>query len=245
EKHEAPQAQVSPPLFVFLLGVVPRNRSAEIRDTSGETRGYDSGFYPELIAQFELRPLARDPGVGRALFLRGFYSHAVGIGSREKDCTEECQNYSTVFFRGGGDLGMLGDLGGIVELGVGIGFGFEAYQLADNPILPSVEYPYLRPALRARFRLAQELFVLDAEVAYRSLLGREEWTPAFGRSGDAFGMDISGGLSGVFGFGLAWRAEFAWVHYWHQFSGMGLMASGKEGSDSGIRITLALGAGIQ
>ncbi|GAB4212589.1 MAG: hypothetical protein OHK0013_35550 [Sandaracinaceae bacterium] len=236
-----------PAILSVMVGAILRTRSSDVTLTNGGNLGYDSGPYVELAARLELRPLAHDPGLARGLYARAEYGHAVGLGT--KQCGGGvCQTFATTFFRVGGDVGLLFDLGGVVELGGGLGFGLEAYQIADNPVIPAVEYPYLRPGIRGRIRVLEELFVIDADVGFRSLFGREGLGTAFGSAGDSFGMDAGLGVGGLFDFGLAWRADFAWAGYWHAF-GAGAatptLGSGQSGMDSGIRAGLTVGYGIR
>jgi hypothetical protein len=240
----APTPGSDPAILSLMAGAVFRNRTSEVRLENGGSQLYDSGFYIELAAAAELRPLAHDPGLARGLFVRAQYAHAVGLGTQ--DCGGgSCQRYDTTFFRVYGDVGFLFDLGRVVELGAGVGFGFEAYQIADNRVMPGVEYPYLRPAVRGRIRILEELVVLDAEVGLRSLFGRDRLGTAFGPSGDSLGMDAGLGITGLLDFGLTWRADFTWASYWHSFAGGGTLQNGQSGTDQGIRIGVMLGYGLR
>ncbi|MBN8611615.1 MAG: hypothetical protein J0L92_13565 [Deltaproteobacteria bacterium] len=233
-----------PPIVAILAGAVFRNRTSDVRLENGGSQIYDSGFYVELAVGLEIRPLAHDPGLARGLFIRGSYAHAVGLGTQ--DCgSGSCQRYDTTFFRAYGDVGFLFDLGRVVELGAGLGFGYDAYQIADNRVMPGVEYPYLRPGIRGRIRILEEMVVLDADVGFRSLFGRDRLSTAFGPSGDSFGMDAGLGVTGIFDFGLMYRADFSWASYWHSFSGGGTLQTATSGTDQGIRIGVMLGYGFR
>lgn len=240
----APTPGSDPAILSLLVGAVFRNRTSEVRLENGGSQLYDSGFYVELAGAAELRPLAHDPGLARGLFVRAHYAHAVGLGTQ--DCgSGSCQRFDTTFFRVYGDVGFLFDLGRVAELGAGVGFGFEAYQIADNRVMPGVEYPYLRPSVRGRIRILEELVVLDAEVGLRSLFGRDRLGTAFGPSGDSLGMDAGLGITGLLDFGLTWRADFTWASYWHSFAGGGTLQNGQSGTDQGIRIGVMLGYGLR
>lgn len=233
-----------PAIVAIRAGAVFRNRTSDVRLVNGGSQLYDSGFYVELAAALEVRPLAHDPGLGRGLYLRADYAHAVGLGTQ--DCgSGTCQRFDTTFFRVYGDAGFLFGLGDVAELGAGVGFGFEAYQIADNRVMPGVEYPYLRPGIRGRIKIIQEMLVIDADVGYRALFGREGLGTAFGPSGDSFGFDAGLGVGGLFDFGLMWRADFSWASYWHSFGGGGTLQTGESGTDQGVRIGLSLGYGIR
>lgn len=233
-----------PAIVAILAGAVFRNRTADVRLENGGSQIYDSGFYVELAAGLEIRPLAHDPGMGRGLFLRASYAHAVGLGTQ--DCgSGTCQRYDTTFFRAYGDVGFLFDLGRVVELGAALGFGYDAYQIADNRVMPGVEYPFLRPGIRGRIRVLEEMVVIDADVGFRALFGRDRLGTAFGPTGDSFGMDAGLGVTGIFDFGLMYRADFTWASYWHSFGGGGTLQTATSGTDQGIRIGVMLGYGFR
>ncbi|MBX7193713.1 MAG: hypothetical protein K1X94_16780 [Sandaracinaceae bacterium] len=243
EHHDSaatPSSGSDPAILGLFAGIVAHNRSTGIDLQGGLHRGYDS-VYVELAVAGELRPLAHDPSLARGLFVRASYAHAVALGTQYCPMGGSCQRYDTTFFRIYGDVGFLFDLDRVAELGAGLGFGFEANQIADNPILPGVEYPYLRPAIRGRIRILEELLVLDAEVGFRSLFGRDGLNAAYGTGGDSFGMDASLAATGLFDFGLTWRAEFGWSSYWHSFTG----GSGQSGTDQALRGTFLLGYGFR
>ena len=228
-----------PAILAISLGAVVRTRGADIRLQNGVGQTYD-GTYVEATARLELRPLAHDRGLARGLFLRLDYAHALGLGSRDRSGAQ----YETVFFRAFGDVGFLFGLGDVVELGASIGFGWDSYSISANPVMPGVEYPYLRPGIRLRIRLVQELVVLDADLGFRSIFGRANFT-SFGSEGDSFGLDAGIGIGGLFDFGLLWRANFAWANYWHSFSGTATIEPASSGQDGGIQVGLTVGYGIR
>lgn len=241
-QRPAPTADSSgdPAILALSVGAVVRTRGADIRLQNGGGQTYDSGAYVEATGRVELRPLAHDRGLGRGLFLRLDYAHAVGLGSRDTSGAQ----YETVFFRAFGDVGFLFGLGDVIELGAALGFGWDAYKISTNPIMPGVEYPYLRPGIRLRVRLVQELVVLDADFGFRSIFGRANFT-SFGSAGDSFGLDAGIGIGGLFDFGLLWRANFAWANYWHSFSGTATLEPASSGQDGGIQVGLTVGYGIR
>ncbi len=240
EPGEPEASRDDPRLFTALVGVVARNRSASVELRNGGAHAYESGVYAELGLALELRPLAHEEGLVRGLFARASYHHAVGLGSEQCD-TVTCTSFDTTFFRFAADAGFLFALADVLELGPSLGGGFEAYQLGDNPVLPTAEYPYLRVGLRARALALGELLVFDGDLGYRGLLGRDRLGSAFGPSGESFAMDASVGVSSTLDLGLALRIELGWAAAWHAFEGSGALQQGRAGRDEGVRFGASVG----
>jgi hypothetical protein len=231
----------NPLIFVVRLGLVLRTRDAEAVLSSGMPRSWRSEpIYAELHAGLELRPLAQNDDMGRGLFLRGEFANAVGLGTRDPRGGE----VSTHFWRVAADLGYLFPIGSVVELGASFGFGYDAYSLGANNEFPSVELPYLRPGVRGRLRLLDELIVVGIDSGVHIALDRGAVSAAFGR-GDTIGFDVGGSVSGALDFGLAYSVDLSWVGYWHGFSGGGTLGDGVNGVEHGFRALLALGYGFR
>lgn len=231
------QYGANPLLFVARLGLVLRTRDAETVLSSGMPRSWHAEpLYAELHVGLELRPLAQSNDLGRGLFLRAEFANAVGLGTRDPSGGA----VNTHFFRVAGDVGYLLPVGSAVEVGVAFGFGWDAYLLGTNFEFPSVEIPHLRPALRGRLRLIDELVVVGIESGLRIGLDRGGLTPAFG-GGDTIGFDVGGSISGALDFGLAYNVDVTWVGYWHSFSGGGGLGDGQNGTEQGVRFLLSLG----
>jgi hypothetical protein len=227
----------NPPLLALRLGAVMRTRDAEALLLAGSPRSWRSEpVYVELYAGVELRPLASADDLARGLYLRAEFAGAVGLGSRDP----MGRDVSTQFFRAGGDVGYLAPVGAVVEVGGGLGFGWDAYLLGANPNYPSVELPHLRPHLRSRLRLAGELVVIGVEAGLRIPVDRGALTAAFGR-GDTLGFDASASVSGTADFGLSYALDLSWAGYWHSFSGGGAIGTGVSGVEHGFRLLVAAG----
>jgi hypothetical protein len=235
--------QMRAPILSLQIGVVPRSREADI--TFEDTRhGRYSAWYPELGVRAEVRPLARDPSLARALYGRFAFAHAVGLASRIDATGQPVDN---AFYRLDFAIGGLFPLADVFDLGVELGFGWDTYNLADNPLLESAEYAYVRPALRAHARLAQEILVLSAEIGVRPAFSRGD-LHAYGPGGDTLGFDVGGKLGGSYAVagdvGLSWALEMAWVGYWMNFSeGMGMNAA-RSGTESSLRIGIWAGVAV-
>ena len=227
----------NPPLLALRVGVVVRTRDAETLLLAGSPRSWRSEpVYVELHAGVELRPLASADDLSRGLYLRAEFAAAVGLGSRDP----MGRDVSTQFFRAGGDVGYLAPVGPVVEVGGGLGFGWDAYLLGANPNYPSVELPHLRPHLRSRLRLAGELVVIGVEAGLRIPVDRGALTAAFGQ-GDTLGFDAGASVGGAADFGLSYALDLSWAGYWHGFSGGGAIGTGVNGVEHGFRLLVAAG----
>jgi hypothetical protein len=227
----------NPLLFVVRLGVSIRTRDAEAVLSSGMPRSWRSNpVYAELHAGFELRPLAQQNDLSRGLFIRGEFANAVGLGT----LSPSGQAVDTHFWRVGGDLGYLLPVGPAVEVGLAFGAGYDAYDLGANTEFPSVDLIYLRPALRGRLRLVDEVVVVGLESGLRVAIDRGPISAAFG-GGDTIGFDVGASVSGALDFGLAYSVDMTWVGYWHSFSGGGTLATGQDGTEHGFRVLVSAG----
>jgi len=236
---EAPSFGASPALLTLSVTGGIRARDATIHLDDGSVRTYAASPYFELGGRIEIRPLAHEQSYARGLYAYAEAGGALALSSRGTDGNE----VSTRFYRLAASVGYLVPIGEIVELGPGLGAGWDAFQLADNAAMPTIEYPYLRPALRARFRLVGEAIVLSLEGGYRVLFAREGLSSAFGARGASFGWDVGGGLSGTFDFGLFYCIDAGFTQYQHAFDGShaGFLGQGTQGSDGGYRFLVGLG----
>lgn len=229
---------VAVPIFTAAAGIGIRSRDTSVDVAGGMARTYHASPFVELYARLELRPLGSDPGYGRGLFLWGDFGYALGLASRLPDTSR----VDATFLRFSVHAGYLVPIDRFFEIGASIGFGWEHYDLGTNTVLPTIDYPYLRPALRVRVRLVDEWLVLGLDAGYRALFSRDGLGGAFGSGGDSFGLDGMLSVSGATDFGLAWALEGGWAQFFHSFSGMpGTLASGTRGEDGGYRIYVSVG----
>lgn len=226
------------PIFTAAIGIGIRSRDTSVDVSGGMARTYHVSPFAELYARLELRPLGSDAGYGRGLFFWGDFGYALGLASRLPDTTR----VDATFLRFSLHAGYLVPVDRFFEIGASVGFGYEHYDLGTNTVLPTIDYPYLRPAVRVRIRLVDEWLVLGLDAGYRALFSRDGLGGAFGAGGDSFGLDGMLSVSGATDFGLAWSVEGGWAQYFHSFSGApGTLASGTHGADGGYRIYVALG----
>lgn len=229
-------------LAITVTGAL-RSRSASIHLDDSSVRTYDASPYFELGGRVELRPLAHQADYGRGLYVYAEAGGALGLASRRPDGS----SVTTTFYRLALSAGYLVPVGEIVEVGVGVGAGWDAFQLAGDPamptVMPTVEYPYLRPAARARFRVMGETVVIGLEGGYRVLFAREGLSSAFGRTGASFGWDVGGSLSGTLDVGLVYSVEAGFTQYQHSFDSRsaGDIGQGVSGTDGGYRFSVGVG----
>jgi hypothetical protein len=229
------------PLLVLAAGAVLRSRETNVDVAGGMTRTYHASPFVELYARVEARPLGADPSYARGLYLWGDIGYAVGLSSQLPDRTQ----VSTTFLRMSAHAGYLIPLASFLEVGASFGVGWERYDLGANVVLPTIDYPYLRPAVRARFRIVDELFVIGVEAGYRALLSREGLSTSFGTNGDSFGYDLAASVSGSLDFGLFYGVEAGWAQFVHAFGGTAAIAPGTGGTDGGYRVALTLGYALR
>ncbi len=243
EPEPTPSFGEDPPVLTLLVTAGARARDAIIHLDDSTVRTYDASPYAELGGRVEIRPLAHEQSYARGVYFVAEAGGSIALSSRRMDGT----SVSTTFYRLAASVGYLVPIGDRVELGPGLGAGWDAFQLADNQAMPTVEYPYLRPALRLRIRLMGETIVAGLEGGFRVLFSREGLSSAFGTHGDGFGWDVGGGLSGALDFGLAYWVEAGFTQYVHSFdaSRPGFLGQGVNGTDGGYRFLVGLGYSIR
>lgn len=243
ESSEAPQDGLA--VLALTAGLTVRSRDTFVSLTGGGERRYSVPAYVELGFGLEVRPFAGEGHLGRGIYLNGDFANSVGLASQVEDPTMPTPVGGTNFLRFGIHAGWLAPIGAVVELGVGFGGGYDGYMIDMNPILPSVEVGYLRPAARARIRLAQESLVLEIDLAYRAILGVGALASSFGVEIDAHGVDFGLGLTGnlfrVAELGFTWSARFSYVGYFVSFAGAATDEAGTSGSEQAIRFAFMVG----
>ena len=186
-----------------------------------------------------------DVGIFHTLVVQREAGGAVGLSSQHTDATGAATRVSTTYYHLAASVGYLVPIEGLIEVGAGIGAGYDAFQLENNGTLPTVEYPYLRPAVRLRVRALDELVVVSIEGGYRALFSRDGLGERFGAGGASFGWDVSGGISGTLDFGGFYVVEAGYAQYVHSFGGGGSTGVGTSGTDGGYRIALGVGYAIR
>lgn len=220
------------PLVDIHVGARVQGRLASFETTEGNVHRNDVA-YPVLTALVRARPWRNEDDVHRGIEMRGFFGHAVGLRSRN---TLTDEPVDTSFFNVYADVGILFEVDPSAELGLGLGFGWDSFAFGEQSlvVVPSAEYAYLRPHLRGRFRLEDELLVLGLGVAYRGVLSRGALSEHFGQDGETQGFDVAGRLGGSLdlgGVGLSYGIEAGVAGYFHFFDGEAITAQAKSGTD--------------
>ncbi len=231
-------------ILTFQAGAVPRSREADVTFEDGQHSRY-AAWYSEIGARAELRPLGADPGLGRGLYARGTFAHAVGLVTKVDTAGTEVP---TTFFRADFALGYLLPIGETAELGLEFGAGWDTHTLGTNTLLESAEYVFVRPGLRGRIRLVREWLVLDVQGGVRPALSRGDWS-RYGTGGDTLGFDLAAGLGGAWipsgSVGLSWGVDLGWVSYGSSFTGSSTSpTAGKTATDGSVRVGLWAGIAV-
>ena len=230
------------PWLTAQIGGSARLRDAAFDEPAG-TR-FSRAWYPSIDIHAELRPFASVDGVERGFFIRTAFFHSVGLRSRGADN----EVVDTTFFGLSFDSGLLLAIERDWEVGFQVGIGVDHFGLGDTAMLvPSAAYGSLRPGLRGRVRLIQELLTLELNVNYRWVFERGQLSAAFGSRGESHGVDASLILGGAVDVGFSWGITAEFVTVVHQFNGGDeppewVEASG--GRDIGLRFGARIGIAL-
>jgi len=239
EPSEAPEDGLA--IISGWLGLNVRTRDARIDLMMPGERAYGA-TYVELGLAAEGRPFAREAGLLRGIYANADFYHSVGLGSVSDDGVTEV---STNFMRLQIMAGYLAEVIPELEIGGGFGGGYEGYHFGPNPIMPTVELGYLRPAARARIRFLQETFVLEVDFGYRGTLGVGAAGDSFGQEDETHGVDVGLGLTGnlyaLLDLGFTWAVRFFYVGYFTSYGGMANDVQGTSGAEQSVRFQLMAG----
>ncbi|MGE0784797.1 MAG: hypothetical protein AB7S26_03840 [Sandaracinaceae bacterium] len=229
EHRRAPRDGRGPPLLELYVGARVEGRLARFTTEEGNVHRNDVA-YPVLTGMVNARPWVAAEGLERGLEMRGFFGYAVGLRSRN---TLTDEPVDTSFFHVYLDVGMLFEVVPSAELGLGLGFGWDSFAFGEQSLIvvPSAEYAFLRPHLRGRFQLEEELAVLSIELAYRGVLSRGALSEHFGQDGQTQGFDLLARLTGSVDIGLSYGIEAGVAGYFHFFDGEAITAHAKDGTD--------------
>lgn len=239
EPSEAPDDGLA--IISGWLGFNVRTRDALIDLMMPGDRRYGA-TYVELGLAAEGRPFAREAGLLRGIYANADFYHSVGLGSVSDDGMTEV---STNFVRFQIMAGYLAQVIPELEIGGGFGGGYDGYHFGPNPIMPTVELGYLRPAARARIRFMRETFVLEVDLGYRGTLGVGAAGDSFGQDNETHGVDLGLGLTGnlypLLDLGFTWAVRFFYVGYFTSYGGMANDVQGTSGAEQSVRFQIMAG----
>jgi hypothetical protein len=230
------------PWLTAQIGGSARLRDAAFDEPEG-TR-FSRAWYPSIDIHAELRPFANVDALERGFFIRTAFFHSVGLRSRGMN--EEVVD--TTFFGFSLDSGLLIAIERDIEIGFQVGIGVDHYGLGDTAMLvPSAAYGSLRPGLRGRVRIIQELLTLELNVDYRWVFERGQLSAAFGSNGESHGVDAGLVLGGAVDVGFSWgiAAELvAVVHQFHAGESPPEWVAASGGRDIGMRLGARIGIAL-
>jgi hypothetical protein len=229
------------PWLVAGIGASARMRDAAFEADDG-TR-FHRAWYPTIDLAAELRPFHTARGLERGLFVRAAFHHSVGLRSVGPNDTV----VDTAFWGLGGDAGLLVTVAEGWDLGFAVGLGVDAFELADTPatLVPTAVYGSLRPGLRLRTQLLDELVVLDIGASYRWIFDRGPIGAAFGRQGESHGFELGASLGGSVDVGFSWALSAELVGVVHQLHGEADVVPASDGRDLGLRFGARVGLALR
>lgn len=206
ERAAAPSPAAPAPVRARVqVGAGMRSRAIELLAPDGVNAAYRAEPYFELSASGAVRTLD-------VIFVRAAFGSSVALSSERED--PRLEPLSTWFAWASADAGASVVIDGTVELGAGIGAGWERYELAFNEIVPTAEYVHLRPLVILAVRIAGRALVLDAEAGLRVPFGIGDLASVYGVEHSALGADGTLRLHGVIDPGFAWALEAGVRRYW-------------------------------
>jgi hypothetical protein len=237
EEGEAPEL----PWLALGIGASARLRDAAF-DAEDGTR-FHRAWYPSIDLGAELRPFHVARGIERGLFVRAAFHHSVGLRTIGPNDTV----VDTSFWGLGADAGLLLAIADGWDVGFVIGIGVDSFGLAETSatLVPTALYGTLRPGLRARAQLLDELVVLDVGASYRWLFERGPIGAAFGASGESHGFDASLSLGGSVDVGFSWALSAELTGAFHQHHGEAELVSASGGRDLGVRFGARIGLALR
>ncbi len=229
------------PVFRALIGVDVRNRVASA-SPNPEINRFDADFGPAIQLLLETRPFAQSDDATRGLYAYVWTEFSAGLSYFPNAATDETAAMTLYGLDIG--AGYAGTIGEVFELIGTVGFGMDGVGLSelDPPTAhyPSVQIMYLRPAIQARVRLAEDLLILEGSFGGRIMLSAGDLN-TFGSPGGG-GIDWSIGLAGIIDPGFTWQLRFG---YSGNYISYGDPGDGAPFLDSGVeeawRILIGIG----
>lgn len=227
-------------VFRATAGLAFRVRNADIKLKSNETVYYESGLYPEVAVHLEYNPFAGSDGYQRGLFARADFGYSFLLTSQEAQSNKDVDTTSMRFEAAVGWAYLFGDL---FEAGLSVGFGLDSFDIAKNTVMPSRMYQYVRVGPRLRFHIVGDNLMIEADAAYRGVVGLGDVGDYFNKTASAQGVDATLSLLGALDFGFSYGVSLTYSNQFLSFSGAETRAGSgaKDGTDMAVIGTLVAG----
>lgn len=236
------------PRIRVVIGAEARDRNANITfEPSRGERGYVASFHGEIHVRAESFPLGRAENGSRGLYLEGEFAHSISLATEDTSAADENTAIDSSAWRLMLQIGYVFPVAeDAVRFGVLVGFGVDAFNLAENGVLASTSYSQLRVGAMASIRLLENKLRVRIDGAYRHGLSVGDVGDAFGDDGTAAGFDLGATLEGRFG-SFVFGVRAGVTRYGLNFSGDATesIATGANeitGSDRAFNLGLQLGA---
>ncbi len=231
---EAPRTPSGRRILEVAAGLTMRNRSAQVALSSGRNARHNSGMYPEASVLLSAQPLS---GALSGAMLQFEAATAVGVASEEPGV----QAVNTSAWRVFGGVAYLFSFGPL-DVGGGVGMGLDRYAFADNAVMDSRAFTFLRASALGRVKIGDHLSA-RARAGVRPVFSTGGFGARYAQTSSAFGFDVGGGVYGTFDNGFTYGVQADFVSYNLGFSEAqdGPPAVAESGSDRGWGATLVLG----
>jgi hypothetical protein len=222
-------------------GIALGARQAEVQLENGSTRIYEWSTYPELVLAMTVRPFATHGVALRGLRLQALGALEVGLDSSAQSSASDVE---TTVYRARVDALYTYPVAEWLELGGRVGFGYEAFVLGDNPVLPTSRYPSVRAGLIGTIPILDPELELRLDAGFRHAFGAGGLDDAFGADAAALGFDAGWALRGRLPVGFEYGVRVAYRRMQLDFAGDAQDAEGKDGHDQSVSAMVLLGWGF-
>ncbi|MCK6545311.1 hypothetical protein L6R52_05535 [Myxococcota bacterium] len=228
-----------------LAGVTMRQRVAAIALDDGRIAKHDTGVFPEVTLFARTQPFSQAKSALGGVFADVEAAFAVGLSS----AIDADERVGTSALRLSFGTGWCWQ-SGVLSLGGSLGFGLERFALAENDVMGSSSYTFVRPGLVARVAIAGEALTLEGTAGYRAVMSTGELGAPFAQLATASGVDATARLSGTIDADLAitWGLVAGWSRYGLAFAdrrGLGAGPAALDGSDTSLTGTAVLGIALR
>jgi len=208
------------------MGLAFRRYVLEGTDANVEPDKYEGGMYPEFTIRADIYPMAPFVrGLASGVGVGVTYTRHLSITTKPKDTPDESVDTTSQELLA--DLKwrwVILDSPTSPSVIVGAGFGMRDFTLAQNTILTSFNYQFLRFGLDGVVPLFTPLVAVTVGFDVRPLLTvGEEAVSAFGSKTGGLGFSVRGGLSGIYRLGtggVIYFVNFEYLRFTTDFEGL-------------------------